>query len=365
MSFYLAQCPSPVLGPGQSASKCLKRARPLTKRFTEGRLDVSVLQGVDLQRARGRNTGHRRRLGLGQEHAAAPAGRAGCAHAAGTVQLKGQLMSIALGRTQQGVLRNQHLGFVYQFHHLLPEFSALDNVAMPLWIRRQPQADARPLPRLPCWPSKSVGDRVQHSRPNSRAANASAWPLRARWSPAGLRAGRRTDRQPRPQHRRRRVRPHAAAGARQGHGLCDGHARRVAGRPLRAARVQQTLQTAGGLSWRDFSTALEDGWLKEGYTVTRHEGRTSGGADLALHKAGVTTLVSAKRWKAASLGVEPLRELKSAIEQAEARDGIVVALGDVTPQAEKFARDNNIRVLQAPDLVRLLGARPAGATSRA
>ncbi len=132
-----------------------------------------------------------------------------------------------------------------------------------------------------------------------------------------------------------------------------------------AARVQQTLQTAGGLSWRDFSTALEDGWLKEGYTVTRHEGRTSGGADLALHKAGVTTLVSAKRWKAASLGVEPLRELKSAIEQAEARDGIVVALGDVTPQAEKFARDNNIRVLQAPDLVRLLGARPAGATSRA
>jgi restriction system protein len=132
-----------------------------------------------------------------------------------------------------------------------------------------------------------------------------------------------------------------------------------------AARVQQTLQAVAALSWRDFSAALEDGWLKEGYTVTRREGRDSNSADFAIHKAGVTTLVSAKRWKAASLGVEPLRELKSAIEQAEARDGIVVALGDVTPQAEKFARDNNIRVLQAPDLVRLLGARPAGATSRA
>ena len=53
----------------------------------------------------------------------------------------GQTMS-GLSATQQGVLRNQHLGFVYQFHHLLPEFSARDNVAMPLWIRRLPRAEA-------------------------------------------------------------------------------------------------------------------------------------------------------------------------------------------------------------------------------
>ncbi|MDT4872686.1 Lipoprotein-releasing system ATP-binding protein LolD [compost metagenome] len=47
-----------------------------------------------------------------------------------------------LSAAQQGDLRNRHLGFVYQFHHLLPEFSARDNVAMPLWIRRMPRAEA-------------------------------------------------------------------------------------------------------------------------------------------------------------------------------------------------------------------------------
>jgi lipoprotein-releasing system ATP-binding protein len=60
---------------------------------------------------------------------------------AGTVRVKGRSFA-ELSDTARGRLRNEALGFVYQFHHLLPEFSALENVAMPLLVRRLPVAEA-------------------------------------------------------------------------------------------------------------------------------------------------------------------------------------------------------------------------------
>ena len=117
-----------------------------------------------------------------------------------------------------------------------------------------------------------------------------------------------------------------------------------------SGRVEATVAALNAMSWRDFSALLEQAYERDGFAVTR----TSGAADLVLVKAGRTSLVSCKRWKAASHGVEPLRELKEARRAQEAREAIYVCIGGLTDKASQFDLDNKVTLMQGTELTQLL-----------
>lgn len=115
--------------------------RGLKKTYREGDASVEVLKGVDLTVRRGETVAILGASGSGKSTLLHAVGALD-AFDAGEVTVDGTPVS-GMSEKERGRLRNAAFGFVYQFHHLLPEFSAVDNVAMPLIVRREPRDAAR------------------------------------------------------------------------------------------------------------------------------------------------------------------------------------------------------------------------------
>ncbi len=117
-----------------------------------------------------------------------------------------------------------------------------------------------------------------------------------------------------------------------------------------SGRIERTAEAVLDMSWKEFSDLLEQAFQREGFDVVR----TSGAADFELNKGGRTVLVSGKRWKAASHGLEPLKELVAEREKKEAREVRYICIKEVTENAARYAKDNRIVLMQGAELAQLL-----------
>lgn len=115
-------------------TEAILRAKGLSKTFDDGRLHLQVLDGIDLELLRGQRIAIVGASGSGKSTLLHLLGGLD-SPSAGEVWVAGEAMA-RLSDSERSRLRNRALGFVYQFHHLLPEFTALENVAFPLMIRR-------------------------------------------------------------------------------------------------------------------------------------------------------------------------------------------------------------------------------------
>lgn len=127
-------------GNRDSQSRAVLRAQHIAKTYQEGKLRAEVLVDATFELARGETLAIVGASGSGKSTLLHIVGGLDTP-TKGVVELEGQELS-KLPDAERGRVRNRSLGFVYQFHHLLPEFSALENVAMPLLIRGTPINDA-------------------------------------------------------------------------------------------------------------------------------------------------------------------------------------------------------------------------------
>ena len=146
-------------GEGQIGEPVLT-CRNLRKSYLQGKVEVKVLLGVDLAVGKGECVAVVGASGSGKSTLLHLLGGLDAA-TSGEVVIRGRDIE-SLDEAERGKLRNRELGFVYQFHHLLPEFTAIENVAMPLLIRRLPQAEATGL-AVEILRKVGLGHRLEHA----------------------------------------------------------------------------------------------------------------------------------------------------------------------------------------------------------
>ncbi|GAB2900863.1 lipoprotein-releasing ABC transporter ATP-binding protein LolD [Microbulbifer echini] len=145
--------------PAQAPSEAVLACRQLRKRYRQGGRDLEVLRGVELQVERGEKLAIVGASGSGKSTLLNLLGGLDTP-STGEVWVAGQNLA-DLNANQRGWLRNSSLGFVYQFHHLLNEFSALENVAMPLLIGKHSVASARSEAKS-MLEAVGLGERIDH-----------------------------------------------------------------------------------------------------------------------------------------------------------------------------------------------------------
>ncbi len=128
---------------------------------------------------------------------------------------------------------------------------------------------------------------------------------------------------------------------------------------LSAERIAELTERARQMGWREFSAVVERALHQQGFEVRPAQGP----ADLEIEKNGRITLVSAKRWKAATVGAEPLRELLAAVDSQSAYSCSCMSLGVFSPSAVDLARQSPLQLLGPADIARLL--HDAGQTPKA
>jgi restriction system protein len=116
-------------------------------------------------------------------------------------------------------------------------------------------------------------------------------------------------------------------------------------------RIQELVEQARGMGWRDFSVLVEEALRQQGFVVSR---LNDGPADFQIEKNGRVTLVSAKRWKAATVGAEHLRELLAVRESRDAFSCTCMSLGVFSQAAIDLANDSPMQLLGAANIAQLM-----------